>query len=359
MKAVLIFLVFLVHTHSAFSSTMKIQVEYSESADTFELLDNSSNWWPDFVDPEYHSFWQRNFGLTKSEKNLFEKYKKIRKKYYNDPDQDEKNPLKNRNGFFSTLGSITADPFAEAFYSSNTLKESYQKLSKILSAEELKFVEGFFENFRSKIESTIAKNKTGFEKSIELTKKSTSKDGVEAYFTKVSNFYNVKTDLNYRVLFVWMPPVKRSHATPTGQYLVIRSNPDVHKETDFSEIVAHEIVHVISSFQSLEQKKILTEKFLSLCPLGAKISPKLKKYVILEEPLAVNLGQLFYSEKFQDKKMELSDNLYNNPWINTFARIIYSPLKKRFEKGERLDQGFVDDAGKLCNDLYQAAGFLK
>jgi hypothetical protein len=116
---------------------MKVQIDvtYSESADIFVILDNVSGWWEGFTEAEYKKYWVIRFGISTNDDVLFGQYVKLRWKYYNDPDQKPKDPLKNRNGLFSTIGSVTSDPLAESFYSSNSLDESYIKLKGLVSKE--------------------------------------------------------------------------------------------------------------------------------------------------------------------------------------------------------------------------------
>ncbi|MGK5087555.1 hypothetical protein WDW86_08350 [Bdellovibrionota bacterium FG-2] len=106
---------------------VKLQAVYHEASNVFEIMDNVSNWWPGFCDEEYQKYWQKTFGLSEQDKVFFEGYRKIREKHYADPDQAEKDPLKNRNGLCATLGSVTADPIAEAFYSSDSLEAAYER----------------------------------------------------------------------------------------------------------------------------------------------------------------------------------------------------------------------------------------
>ena len=340
-----------IKSKSGRSQNISIEVFYSESADIFEILDNLSDWWPEFVWKEYQEYWLNNFALNKSDRVLLKKYSKIRKKYYNDIDGKEGHPLKNRNGFFSTAGSIDADPVAKAFYSSNLLEEALLKVKKIVSKEEYEFLVKFYAAFSGRYTKLIEESKSGFQGSIQKTKGSLSNPKISEYFNKVASFYNVNERLQYRVLYVWWPPLSRTNATPTGLFLVMRQNPLKHKNLDFSDIVAHEINHSISAHQPIEQKKWLTDEFLKICP----IQDKLKRYRIMEEPLAVTFGQLVFNEKFRSKKFSISENLYRNPWINSFSRIIFLPLKTRFESGEKIIDGFIPEAAGLCKDVLDAS----
>ncbi len=329
------------------NSNLDIKIEYSKSADIFDLMDNVSNWWPGFTEEEYAKYWKENIKSHSDDRQFFQKYIDIRKKYYNDFDQKEKNPLKNRNGFFSHSGSLEADPYAEAFYSSDTLEESYINLEKKLTTEELEFIKKFYQHFQLRYESLIGENEKAFKGSIVLAKSVFERDGVKDYLDKVVKFFNANGRLQYRVLYTWWPPLERINASPTGKYLIMRNNPLKHKNRNDSDIIAHEIIHTISTNQPFEQKRKLTELFLKSCP----VQDNLKKLLILEEPFAVCFGQLLFNEKFNPKLFSLTDNLYNNPWVNTFSRLIFFPLKVRFEKGETINQGVIGDVSSLCSEL--------
>ena len=350
--SILLLIVFPLLAHAG--QKVEIKVDYSRSADIFEVMDNVANWWPGFNEEEYFKYWEKEFGISEKDKELFSRYSKIREKYYDDPDQKEKNPLLNRNGFFSTNGSSTADPFAEAFYSSNSLDEALLKLSKLLSTEEFVFAKEFYDHFKPKYEKLIEKDGADFSSSIKLVRDTFAKKGVGRFFDQVAKFYDVKGVIKYRVLFTWWPPLNRSNASPTGGYLIMRYSPTKHSGRNESDVVSHEIVHTISAKQTLEQKKSLTELFLKKCA----VQDHLKKLTILEEPLAVVFGQLLFSEQFQRERFSLADNLYNNPWINSFSRALFVPIKMRFEKGETIRQGTIDDAATICGDLQKAASML-
>ncbi|MBC7457086.1 MAG: hypothetical protein H7235_02320 [Bdellovibrionaceae bacterium] len=204
---------------------VKISVEYSESANYFDIMDNLSSWWDGFTDIEYSMEWEKRNGVkTHEDIRLFEKYAKLRKQYYKDPDQKEKDPLKNRNGFFSMSSSAKADPMAEAFYSSLTLDEAYKKLENKLNLEEIDFLKSFYLHFKIQAE-VFLKESEAFRAILPKMRKSLTGNKVTSYFSKVANFYNVEPSLEYRILYVWFPPIERSNASPTEKYLVMRYNP--------------------------------------------------------------------------------------------------------------------------------------
>ncbi len=170
-------LVFILFSPLAFAG-VQIEVTYLEPADIFDIMDNVSQWWPGFTEIEYQKHWEKKFGSNVKDKELLKKYGSFREKYYDDPDQKEKDPLKNRNGFFSTLGAINADPVAEAFYSSNSVTEAYGKLRKTITSDEIGFLKGFYKHFESRYSQLTDESKKGFPKAVALVKKGTSKKGI-------------------------------------------------------------------------------------------------------------------------------------------------------------------------------------
>jgi hypothetical protein len=337
----------------ASEAKIQITVEYSEAANYFDLMDNVSNWWEGFTEPAYLKEWEKRNGANTSEdQQFFAKYKALREKFYDDLDQHEKDPHKNRNGFFSMLSSTTADPIAEAFYSSRTMTEAYRKLEAKLSQDEIAFLQNFYDRFQGRARSFMTESES-FRSILPQVRKSLTGAKIDRYFSQVSSFYNVKPALEYRVIFVWWPSMKRTNASPTGNFLVMRYNPvdDLKIAASDSDIAFHEVVHVISNHQPLEQKKALTEAFLKTCDVG----DRLKKLTILEEPLAVVFGQILFLEKFNPIKLKLDQSLYSNPWISVYAKLLH-PIAEDFLKSQKtINDDFISSAAKVCNELVQAA----
>ncbi|MFZ3229030.1 MAG: hypothetical protein WA160_02405 [Pseudobdellovibrio sp.] len=328
-------------------ASVAVSVEYSEAANVFDLLDNVSNWWEGFCEEEYQKFWSQKFGLTESDKQLFSEYKILREKYYKDPDQAEKDPLKNRNGFFSTLSSVTADPVAEAFYSSEKLSDAYKNLEAILTVEELGFLKKFHKQFEDNY-AVLLKESASFKKIAKIANLAFKKPSIKVLFDDASRFYGVKEDLSYRVLYVWWPPIERSQSSPTGKFLLMRYNPIKHADIagKDADIVFHEIVHTISARQGLNQKQALTKEFLKACP----VQYRMKKLKVLEEPLAVAIGQLLYLKRVEPKRLDLSAKAYNDPWISAYGKMLF-PVVDEYMKNKRGIVDFVKPATAICNEL--------
>lgn len=117
-----------------------------------------------------------------------------------------------------------------------------------------------------------------------------------------------------------------------------------------SDIAFHEVVHAISSQQSLDQKQKLTREFLNICPVK-----NLKPLTILEEPLAVVFEQAIYLEKFNPKKLDLSKSLYNNPWISIYAKLLLPVINREFRARKTINDGVIAMSGSICKELTAAS----
>lgn len=347
MKVVtLLFFYFLVDFVQA---KVTVRAEYSPTANIFSTLDQVSNWWPGFTEAEYQSYWEKRFGLNQEDRILFKKYESLRFKYTNDPDQNEKDPLKNRNGFFAMLGSIDSDPLAKAFYSSKSMDEALQKASRFLDAEDFQFLRDFYKHFEPNY-SLLVKESIPFVETAKKLNKLISTAAISQYYDKVLRYFRAEGGINYQVLYVWWPPLKRTLSTPSGQYLLMYYNPELHKHNIDQDVVFHEIVHVISMRQPLPQKQKFTKIFLDNCQVGAKI----KKQVILEEPLAVAIGQILFMEKFFPATFNQSDSLYRNSWVSTLGRLITPLVREDFRRNRDLGEGTILSMAKFCSDLIAA-----
>ena len=59
-----------------YAISFKFNVNYSESADVFELMDHVSAWHPG-LEKEYRDYWEKKFGISSSDNSLFKDYGKI------------------------------------------------------------------------------------------------------------------------------------------------------------------------------------------------------------------------------------------------------------------------------------------
>jgi hypothetical protein len=72
---------------------------------------------------------------------------------------------------------------------------------------------------------------------------------------------------------------------------------------------------------------------------------------MLEEPLAVAIGQMLFLKSFDPKRFSKEGNWYRNPWVNQYAQALFPLVDKTFAKSGRLDRAFIQEAGKICKSL--------
>jgi hypothetical protein len=334
------------------TSIVSFEVTYSDVANTFDIIDNVSNWWPGFCEEEYRKYWERKHPVSEQDLKLFGEYKAIREKYYDVSDQSEPDPSKNRNGVFAFQSILTSDPIAEAFYNAKTWDDAFNSLSKKLSPDELNFLRLFYSVFSQKVQPLLEESKVFMRVAQSVRKKVRTKSSQD-FFSKVANFYGVASTVNYSVQYVWWPPIDRTNASPTGRFLVMRYNPIKHlndAEADV-DVAFHEVVHTISAMQTYEQKQSLSKAFLDKCP----VQGRLKKSTLVEEPLAVIIGQAIYTKKFDPKNFSYTAKWYNEKWINLFSKLAYPYVSEAFQRGERLNEKMMANLGILCKDALAGA----
>lgn len=348
----IIILASLVSGSSRAFSAVTLTATYREAANIFDIMDCASNWWEGYCndDGEFRKEWDRRFNSDTKDQELFKQYKVIREKYYNDIDGKEKDPLKNPNGFFARTGQTQEDRLAKAFYGSSSLDDAFNNISDFVAKEDTVFLKEFYKHFEPRYSNILNESKI-FKKQAQDLNKYLSNPKFTDFVTRIAQFYNVDVGLKYEVILNWWPPIKATNASPTDRYLVLRVNPIKHppkKNRGDREVTFHEIVHTISARQNQDQKKQITKKFLEVC----SVNQYLKKGWILEEPLAVVLGQFLFLAEFDPKNLSFKHSAYNNEWIDAYAKKIYEIVKKAFESKQTIAQeALVSDLAKSCKEL--------
>jgi|GEM_PF-2545324 len=319
----------------------------SESANILDILDCTSNFMEGFCGDEgaYRAEWEKPGPLSPKSKEALQTWAGIRRKYYYDPDQDEKDPRKNRNGFFSTLGAIDADPVASAFYRATRVEDATGLLEDELTSFERHDLQKSVQTLRPGMEGFLFES-SAFDMLAEQTAQRLRRPDYFTFLKEIAKFYGVGGSLTYTVIWNWWPPLKRDNATPTGSFLVIRKNPRTQLNWTDDDIIFHEIVHTISARQPLTRKRALTEAFLDECYPGS-----IRKSRILEEPLAVAVGQMIYLKRFFPKRFESEKNWYADPWVDRFARGLFPLVEEYFSAHRELDVGFAKRAGEICRKI--------
>jgi hypothetical protein len=324
-------------------------------------MDCVSGWWgKTFCQDDggaYQKYWTEHFGLTGEEQDLFKKYDSVRQRYYKGLGlpPDDFGPFK--DGLFAKRTGIAEDRLAPAFYSSDTLDQALEKLKIVVDQEDLVFLKSFYEHFKPKYQTLLSESKPFKKKAMELSRKLQNKK-YASFFSMISRYYSVSENMNYEVLYTWFPPLERDSASPTDKFLVFQQNPIKHINSKDEDIVFHEIIHTLSARQPQKQKEEISKIFLDACPSLTEKFIGTYRGRIMEEPMAVAIGQIQFLKEFSSSRLKWESKLYNNPWISIFAKLIHPVVEDELAKKRQFSVETGKKLGFLCNEFFQASAFM-
>jgi hypothetical protein len=345
----------------AIASSISISAKYREAANTFVIMDCVSGWWDKtFCQDDggaYQKYWTEHFGLTGEDQDLLKKYDSVRQRHYKGLGlpRDDFGPFK--DGLFAKRTGISEDRLAPAFYSSDTLEQALEKLRTEVSQEDLGFLKSFYEHFKPKYQKLLRESEPFKKKAMELNRKLQNKK-YAAFFSMISRYYSVSENMNYEVLYAWFPPLERDSASPTDKFLVFQQNPIKHIHSDDEDIVFHEIIHTLSARQPQKQKEEISKIFLEACPSLTEKFVGTNRGRILEEPMAVAIGQIQFLKETSPSRLKWDSKLYNNPWINVFAKLIHPVVEDDLTKKRQFSVETGKKLGFLCNEFFQASTLM-
>jgi hypothetical protein len=116
----------------------------------------------------------------------------------------------------------------------------------------------------------------------------------------------------------------------------------------------HEFSHWVADHQPEAQKEALAKKFFERCDVSANIAAA----KILEEPLAVVHQKLFLSA-VDPERFEFASSWYGDPWVGTYAKLIYPQVKQAIESGRKLDDALMKSTSKTCAQLKALAASFR
>ena len=315
--------------------------EYSEFANRFDVL--TCVLWDGYCPDEGASraYWKKRFGFGRTEEALAQDYSKLRSRYYK-AEKFEKDPLKNKSGFFAVNG-LAVDVVADAFLSSSNLSEALHKVEETVSESDRGKLKEIFTKFEPELHEIIAESRflKGLAVSLESTLQTTAVKEISQY---IRFFYKSENDPELTTLFTWWPPTGQDIGTPEGHFLVLRKNPEKRATGPDDDFALHEFTHVVSAQQPPQQKVDFTREFLRICPNAARLN----KGEILEEPLAVALGQMLYLDTFYPVRFAQTKKWYARKWINHFAQVIFPTVKSYYARHLAIDLDFIRTTALLC-----------
>ena len=318
-----------------------IDATYSDFANRFDIL--SCVLWDGYCPGEGASraYWKKRFGFGAAEETLAQDYSQLRSRYYKGA-KSEKDPLKNKNGFFAVNG-LGVDVVSDSFLSSSNLADALSKIELTVSVSDREKLKEIFTRFDPQLGMLVTES--GFLKGLSVSLETSLETKAAKEITQyIRFFYGPGNVPALHTLFAWWPPTGQDIGSPDGHFLVLRKNPEKRATGPDDDFALHEFTHVVSAQQPLQQKVDFTGEFLKICPKAAQ----LRKGEILEEPLAVALGQMLYLDTFYPVRFSQTKKWYANKWVNHFAQVIYPVVKSYYARHLPIDLGFIRATARLC-----------
>lgn len=329
---------------------------YSAPANLFSLMDNVAEWWPGFNDPAYRAYWTEMYGWTEEDQRWAAAYRAYRERTYSDPGQAERDPATARDGLFAKRSSVSteADPLAEHFLAAATIDGALATLDDVADEEDAATLRGFYAHFEPRWRELLEESRD-CEGRVQGLRAELSGPEVDAYLERVSGFYGVDAELEFKALYLWWPPVDRTQAEVVGRAFLIRTHPTRHaSEGGWSGAAIHEAVHYLSAHQPYAQKQALTEAFLDRCPVQISAF-----YKVLEEPLAVAWGNAAFAKYGRGRPLDPSANWYWRPLPSVMGRLLWPHVDALYGTDATINDGLVDVAAGYCARLLDVSEQLE
>lgn len=172
----------------------RVSVGYRETADHFELLDQVSAWWPDYVEPAYRQAWMTRGLARPGDSAVFAAYARLRARHVDRTGQGGRDAAAWRAdstgpGLFSAGAGRTADPVAAAFYAAASVDDALARLTGVLTRDEVAFLRGFYRRFAPRVDPLLAETRARVAPSRAATAATLADPAVVAYLAQVAGLF--------------------------------------------------------------------------------------------------------------------------------------------------------------------------
>lgn len=323
------------------SAPPAFEVAYREPADVFEIVDNVSRWLPEKNEPEYRDAWDARGLGAPGDDALFAAYARVRSRSY--PPEAEGDVL--------VLGHAKApDRFAEAFYRATTLEAAYAELATFLPRDDVAVVRRVHDTLRPRLAPLLEESRAYASLASRLEARLRD-PAVSRFAAKLRAFHGATDTSPLTVLLVWWPDVESTRGAKRGSFVLVRAHPVAHaKEAVEPAVPIHELAHDVASHAPDAAKRARAATFLAGCPRP----PGVRAVALLEEPLAVAEQKVFVRDVAPDE-VDFSRSWYGDPWVSTFAKLLYAPVARALDEGRALDETAMRRAARTCAELARTA----
>lgn len=329
---------------------LSYDIKYSQSIDVLNFMDKLSEWEKTPASSVYKNYWRTHgFQKNNDEKYLLD-YKKIRKKYY-----------LNKFLYLFSENHRKQDIISSSFYDIDNPKKAIYNLRSKIKKEDYIVIKNSINHFLSRIIKI-----TGSQSHEDLTRflnSNLNQKDTKDYIKSICAFYKVNAEsIKIKITMSWflkeltesayfnMNTIVLPDFTYQNNIFKDMPNSNSLQRADNMSILLHEIVHLISSNASLEQKKRLSDIFYADF-ISAKSLPPSQKQYLLEEPMAVILGQMIYTKKTAPDYYEKCQNWYINPWVNTVAILKERSIANYMHNNISIDENLIKSFAKTSNLL--------
>jgi len=164
----------------------------------------------------------------------------------------------------------------------------------------------------------------------------------------IQSFYNTVWDPEIPIIASYYPiPAKDGNPSSTikGNTLLCGILTDTY-DYDFTfSVTFHEMSHMFFREQSPEFQHKIDQYYLQ-----ASSKHKMFALQLLDEGLATAIGSWIH-----ELITGQTDFSYNDYYINNYAKAIYPLLKSYIENGKSMDEYFIQESIKICEEIFPQA----
>ncbi|PIK15934.1 hypothetical protein [Halobacteriovorax sp. JY17] len=318
-------------------------IDYSEAFDVFQIVDGISNW-KEGTPKEYRDYYEKTFQLTSADKDMLEKYKAIRLKYY-------KEYPKAQNSIFSE-STISADILSRTFARVKSLDQGLLllKKKKYIEIDDLKELVSVYKHFKKNI-SVIVKESTILSSEAKRLERILKKSKMTSNIKKLDKFFDLPTSkiIGGRIKLVWWPQTERPSIAFQGGRVILRVNPIKHAEMLDEEFLTQVVVHSLIISQSKTIKENLSKVFLDTCP-GIR-EKGIAKDLWFEVPLIEALSRYYMVSQKLKKKFNPYNIKTESVWVDVYSKYLFGLTQYSVARKSKFDREFISISANYCQNL--------
>jgi hypothetical protein len=318
-----------------------VHCRVSYFSNLFNVLDNLSQWGPR-THEKYVIYWEKRFGLTEKDKEFLNKYRQIRKKYVGriSEDKDRQEQIESRSPVpLPPLDSDLNKKFILLFTGAENLKSLKERMELLLSNEDENILLSVIYHFQSKFNS-IWKECNYLKEKAEKLSGLMSSEKVKEILNDTVHFFGLESYLlpDFELHLLWSPEDARSYGQVVERYSLVEVLPheDVKLQVDKH---IHEICHYLYDAIPVAAMISMADEFFKSGQIEGPLA-----YNLIYESIAVAISQGLAVETVFPENFSFKKSWYGEPEIDAYAKALFPLIKRYFESGKIIRDGFATQA---------------